>query len=446
MIICCVFLRQLCAKSAHILSILCLLCFGLVSSTPNAVANPFFVGRFSGLLGGPLDQSAFSLYWNPANLYTERANIDLYVGMISRQATYDRSLATDTPDDVAAVNGGLSSTSALGFIPSFAFHSGLKINDDWKLGFGAGIYIARAGTADWDRDPDASSQYPGAYDGPQRWGALSTFMLLVNYAVGASIEYGALSFGAAVSSVDTTLSTTKAANADKSDELTTPDGELKEGRIFLDDATGSAVNTTLGTTLDLDQIEIGYAWRLPVTYLLQGRAYILYSNAPETSATAQAELQVAQSHLVSIAYTYDEMRFRLEYERQLWSIMDNQEILNIDNQQQLLLLERNFQDTNAYRLRLDYTFSNAVMLNTGLSYEEGVTPEEYHEPGLAEHDQVEVGVGVSFPVTKALSLNSTFFYQYFFDRRVSTSLQSPTTNGDYTDHRQYITFNLKWSL
>lgn len=441
-----VFLRQSCAKSARSLSILSIGCALLLSMSSNALANPFFVGRFNGLLGGPLDQSSFALYWNPANLYTEGAEIDLYLGMIARQASYNRTVDRDSPPEFTEANSGEATTSALGFIPSLAFHSGLKLDEELKLGFGAGIYIARAGTADWDRDPEAPSQYPGAYDGPQRWGALSTFMLLVNYSAGASIQFDRLSIGAAVSYVDTTLSTTKAANADKSEELTTPDGELKEGRIFLDDATGSAINTTLGATLDLDEIEIGYAWRLPVTYQLLGRAYVLYSNAPETSALAQIELQVAESHLASIAHTIEQMRFRLEYERQLWSIMNQQEILNTDNQEQLLLLKRNFKDTNAYRLRLDYSYSDQLMINTGISYEEGVTPEEYHEAGLAEHDQIEIGLGISTPITQSLSIHSTFFYQYFFDRRVSNSQQTPTSNGDYTDHRQYLTVNLKWSL
>ena len=222
-------------------------------------ANPFFVGRFNGLLGGPLDQSAFSLYWNPANLYTETSKINLHIGVISRQASYDRLLPSDTMPDQAKANGGLATTSALGAIPSFAFHSGLKLNDDFRLGYGAGIYIARAGTANWDRDPEASSEYPGAYDGSQRWSALSTFMLLVNYAGGVSLEYDRFSIGAALSYVDTTLSTTKAANADKSDELTNPDGELKEGRIFLDSAQGSDLNATFGFSLDLDTVDLAYA-------------------------------------------------------------------------------------------------------------------------------------------------------------------------------------------
>ena len=437
-------------KSAKVTHFFVFFIFGLMSFTghfsskqlglSSAHANPFFVGRFNGLLGGPLDHSAFALYWNPANLYTEKIDIDLHLGLIGRQASYNRTLPMEATPEEKSVNGGLATTSALGLVPSIAFHSGIKFNEKNRLGYGAGVYIARAGTADWDRHPDASNQYPGAYDGPQRWSALSTFMLLVNYSAGASFESGPFAIGAAVSYIDTALSTTKAATALKTDDLMT------EGRIFLDNAKGQEVNATFGANFKLDDIELGYSWRLPVTYNLKGRAYILYGDAAETNVKASIELQVAESHLASAAYQFDDLRVRLEYERQLWSIMKNQEIRNIDKNVELLLLERNFKDTNAYRLRLDYDLTDKVQLNTGISYEEGVTPQEYHEPGLAEADQVEVGVGLTFPLTTSLSLHTTFFYQHFFDQTINNSKQSPTTNGDYTDHRQYLTLNLQWSI
>jgi long-subunit fatty acid transport protein len=160
--------------------------------------------------------------------------------------------------------------------------------------------------------------------------------------------------------------------------------------------------------------------------------------------SAQVELQVASSYLSSISYKIDEVTLRVEHEYQGWSLMDNQKIVN--DQDVLLVLERNFEDSQAYRFRLDYALDDGVILHGGLSYEDGVTPEEYHGPGLAEHDQVEAGLGLTWPFNDSLSLHSTFFYQHFFDRRVVSSLQKPTTNGDYTDRRQYLTLNLRWKL
>ena len=422
-----------------------LLIFTMIASSSlchQVHANPFFIGRFNGLTGGPLVQSPFALYWNPANLYAERPELDLFVGGIARQATYNRVVPDDAPADIVAANSGMATTNASGILPSLAFRAGFEI-DDLKIGIGTGVYIARGGTAGWERHPDADVKYPGAYDGPQRWGALSTFMLIVNYAAGLSATYERVSFGAAVSYTDATLSTTKAANPGGTEDLFNSSGYIQEGRVFLDDATGDRMSFTLGTRIDLDDVQLGFAYRLPVVYELEGTANVLYSNS-ESNTDARVELQVASSYLTSIAYTIDEVTLRLEHEFLGWSLMDEQVIEN--DQDVLLTLKRNFKDTQAYRFRLDYALDDGVILHSGLSYEEGVTRETYHDPGLSEHDQIEAGVGFTWPFNDALSLHSTFFYQHFFDRRVVNSLQKPTTNGDYTDRRQYLTMNLRWKL
>ena len=62
------FLWQVSARSAHSLSLLGIVCLVLTHLPIKSLANPFFVGRFNGLLGGPLDQSSFALYWNPAGI------------------------------------------------------------------------------------------------------------------------------------------------------------------------------------------------------------------------------------------------------------------------------------------------------------------------------------------------------------------------------------------
>lgn len=416
-----------------------------LSISPQSVeANPFFVGRFDGLTGGPLHQGAFALYWNPANLYSDHTEFDLFTGIIARQARYDRELPEDTPEDVAAANGGEATTSAFGAVPSLAFRTGVLV-DDLRIGVGGGVYIARAGTADWDRHRDADVQYPGAYDGPQRWSALSTFMLVVNYAAGLSVGMGPLSLGAALSYSDGRLSTTKAANDDQSDDLVNQDGFLREGRIFLDDARGDVLSSTFGAYFEMAGFELGYSWRLPVIYEMEGTAHILYETA-ETTVTAQVELQVAESHHISAGYKLGHLRLRAEYEFQGWSLMDEQDIKNADNGRSLIKLQRRFSDTHAYRLRADYLLTHSLTLHAGISYEDGVSPEEYHEPGLSEHDQLEGGLGATFSFNESLSLHSTFFLQHFFDREVTRSAQSPSTNGNYTDNRQYLTLNLKWRI
>jgi len=432
-------------RSKALMGGLVALSVSLIASLPTELsANPFFVGRFDGLLGGPLDDRPFALYWNPARLDREGLALDLHLGLISRQGSYDRVPDPDSSAEEAAVNGGLATTSALGALPSLAAQWGQRLSGAWRLGLGGGVYIARAGTADWDRHPDAPSEYPGAYDGPQRWSALSTSMLLLNSALGASIGYGPLSVGVSLNHVRGSLSTAKAANADKTEELVDPDGNIKEGRIFLDNATGQGFHVGAGAALQLERFELGVSWRQPVIYELKGTSYIIFG-AQESQASAKIPLQVAGSLMSSLAYQLnDSLRLRVEYERQNWSIMDQQKIVSLDNGEDLLILDRQFKDTNAYRLRADYALSEGFRLHAGLSFEEGTTDEAYHEAGLAEHDQLEGGLGVTVALSDSLELHSAFLWQHFFDRVVTQSEQTPSTNGAYTDNRQYLTFDLTW--
>lgn len=414
---------------------------------PRAAANPFFVGRFDGLIGGPLSARPFALYWNPAGLTARGLALDAHLGLIGRQGSYDRSLPADTPAEVAAVNGGRGTTSSQGALPSLAGRWGGRAGGA-RLGAGAGAYIARAGTSSWDRRPDAPAAYPGAYDGPQRWGSLSTSMVLLNYAAGAAAGWGPLDVGVSLSYVSASLSTAKASNADKSDDLVDSSGEVKEGRIFLKDAVGGGWHLGAGAQLRLRRyglpVQLGVAWRQSVSYSLEGQSYVLFG-AAETQARARVNLPVAGSLLSSLGVRVARpLTLRLEHERQAWSVLDVQRIVNLDNGEELLPLQRYFRDTDAFRLRADVRARRGLTLHAGVSYEEGATPAAYHEPGLAENDQVEGGVGVTWRLSPSLELHSSFLWQHFFDRVVTQSAQRPALNGVYTDQRQYLTFNLTW--
>ena len=428
---------------------LCLLGSLLWFSLPQkGWANPFFVGRFNGLLGGPLDTSPYALYWNPANLDTPKSHLNLHLGGVSRQALYRRDLPADTNPEIAAINGGESTTSALGVVPSLLFQKGWETDQGYRIGFGGGLYVARAGTADWDRRPDQDAQYPGAYDGAQRWSALSTSMALLNWAFGFSAGMGPFSIGVAGNYVQATLSTTKASNLDKSDDPFTDgtDGEIKEGRIWLDQAKGDAFHLNAGLRFDSHPFQAAFAWRQNITYDLIGKAHIL-SGLAETVEKAKVPLQVAGNYHLTLAYFLTKtLRLRGEYEFIEWSIMNQQEIANAKTGVQLMVLDRQFNDIQAYRIRLDWAYSPTLSFHTGMSYEEAATPIEYHEAGLAENDQIEGGIGVTWAFSPSFSIHSTFFWQHFMDRKVTQSLQKPETNGFYTDQRQYLLFNFDWTF
>jgi long-subunit fatty acid transport protein len=418
-------------------------------------ANPFFIAKFNGLLGGPLDSSAFSVFWNPARLDQKKFKIDLYTAMISRQASYDR-FPTDANADpqILNANSGLATTSSVGFVPSLAIAKGFELNKDWRIGFGLGAYIARAGASNWDRRSDAPAEFPGASDGPQRWNAISTNMVFLTYSAGMSIGYQRLSLGFALNYNDVSLSTVRAANPDKSEIIYDISGKLSEGRIYLKDAAGSAFTWTAGLYLKIDEkgnFRTGLSYRRGNVYGLKGKGFVTFGVAQESTMTAAFPLQVADSIHWSFAWRINQkIQLRPEIEYMNWSIMDRQVATNLDviqadgSRPTLLELERQFKDTFAYRLRSDFKITDAFTMHGGFSYETGATPQKTHEPGLAENNQIELGVGASYRLNENLMIHSSFFYQHFFKQTVRNSIQKPQANGVYLDDRQYLTLNLQY--
>ncbi len=426
-----------------------------LSLSSTVFANPFFIAKYNGLSGGPLDKSAFSLFWNPARLTHKGFKIDLYTAMISRQATYDRTpLDPNADPSVIDANSGIATTGSIGFVPSLALSKGFKLNSDWHIGIGAGAYIARAGASNWDRRTDAPAQYPGASDGTQRWNTISTNMLIMTYSAGLAVGYKRLSLGVALNYNDVSLSTVRAANPDKSENLVDISGNISEGRIYLKDAVGTALNLTVGLFAKLDQkgdFTMGLAYRRGNNYELKGKGLVTFGTAQETTVLARFPLQVADSIHWSMGIKITpKIRLRPEFEYMNWSVMNEQVATNLEvtladgSRPKLLELKRNFKDTFAYRLRSDFFFAKGLIFHAGIAYETGATPANTHEPGLAENDQIEGAIGASFAFNQNFSISSSFFYQYYFKQTVTQSIQKPHANGTYTDHRQYLTLNLQY--
>jgi long-subunit fatty acid transport protein len=144
----------------------------------------------------------------------------------------------------------------------------------------------------------------------------------------------------------------------------------------------------------------------------------------------------------------DWLAIRSEIEWANWSRMDAQDAINIADPERptLMEIERNFEDTLAGRIRGDFMVSESVDLHAGFEYETGATPTNTHEPGLAESDNWQLGVGISVDLSESLMLTSSFIWHQYADVEVLDSIQAPTMNGYYTDQRQYLTVDLEIKL
>lgn len=418
---------------------------GLLSS---ALANPFYIGRYRGLLGGPLDKSGFAIYWNPANMAAPGSRIALSLQGINRIASYDRTVNPEHTEDEQAANSGKNTTGAFAVVPALAGSYGFTIGD-FDLAVGAAAYVARAGSTNWTRNPGADSRFPGAYDGPQRWSIISTKMIIATGGIGFAAHHKPtrLWFGITPQFNRVTLSTLKARNLDGTDSLLRADGHILEGRVLLKDASATGVTILAGMRWDAtDAVSIGISWQQGKNYQLSGKTLLTFSKSEEIRSEANFPMQVAGTLRASVGVQVTErLTLRPEFEWSDWSRMDRQVAIN-DAGDELIAIERNFKDTWTGRLRADFSATKSIDLHGGFGFETGATPVETHEPGLAENHSWELGIGASFALSDRLALSTSFIWHQYLDQTVKNSIQTPTSNGKYTDARQYLSIDLEVAL
>ena len=416
-----------------------------------AQANPFSSARYRGLMGTSVDVSGWATYWNPAALpQLDGVRLSIHAGGVLRQADYDRyQTENGETDETAPFNVGVGQTRASGVVPSMSSGWGFDVSEDFAMGVGAAFYIARAGKADWTRTPGADASQPGAADGPARWATISTDMLILSpaLAVGMMHKPSGLSVGGGPVYNIVSLDLTKARNLDKSTTLRDEDGRLVEGRILLEDGKAQTLTWVAGLRWDVDEaLAFAITWHQGANHQVEGNSFIQFGTAEETSTKAGFPLQVGdQLRLGASIQANDWLRVRTEIEWGNWSRMDRQDAINIADPDRpvLMEIERNFEDTLAGRVRGDFMVSEVLDLHAGFEYETGATPTNTHEPGLAESDNWQLGVGASVDLSDSLLLTASFIWNQYIDVEVLDSIQAPTMNGYYTDQRQYLTVDLE---
>jgi len=422
----------------------------LLGGATAASANPFFIGRYQGLRGDPMDRSAFSIFYNPAGLAEDGGKMHLHLMWVNRQATYDRVAEWNGESaDGAAANAGPNETGAAGVAPALAGAWGTSFGD-FTLGLAGAFYVARAGATNWRPAYSAPAEYPGAIDGPNRWSTINTSMLIYSPSAALAVAHRptGLSLGVAPVYNIATLDTVKARTPDGTTRLVDERGQIAEGRILLEDGSGEELTWVIGLRWDVsDDLAFGLTWRTEADLQLEGDAYITFGTADESVERSIFNLPVAQTvHGGARVALTDTLALRPSVIWHQWSVMDRQVALNVRNGEQLMDLARDFDDTWHVLLRADWRVDPVVTVHGGLGYETAATPEQTFEPGLAESASYEFAAGVTLDLNESLSLSSSFFWQQFEDVTVRNSVQKPTTNGIYTDARQYLTFDVEVRL
>jgi len=423
----------------------------LVGLAPSTSAAPLNLARMDGLRGDPVNDGPFALYWNPAAVTRPGFSLGLHLQAVHREATYDRIAAwNDVPADEAEVNAGRSHVRGLGVIPALSVGHGWSFGD-FDAGIAGGWYLPLAGVADWDKRPDAPSEVPGAYDGVQRWATIYSRLVIQSIAValGGRHRPSGLSIGLSPVLHLATLDTLRARNVDRTDDLVDIEGNPKEGRLLFesnDVAFGYIAGLRWEAPASVLSVPlvIGLTWTDVPELTMDGTARIAYGTAEPFTLDARLPFPLADTLRLGVSVGLSRrVTLRPTFEWARWSVLDRQVALSNADDAPLLEIERAFSDAYTGKLRGDIVLTDALTLLVGGGFERGPTPTKTHEPGLAEGDNWEAGAGLRARLSERISLTSSFFWHHFPERTVRDSIQQPSVNGVYTDHRRYLTLDLE---
>jgi long-subunit fatty acid transport protein len=418
----------------------------LLFTAAPALANPLSLARFGGLRADPLYTGPWAVYWNPASLAQPGWEIGLHGQIALRQASYFRDPVTNHVDpSLVGINSGLAQTSTSAFIPALAARMGFRVRDV-DFGFGLAVYAGEGGAAKYDPNYAAPSRYPGAVDGPQRWNTINTRLTVINASLGAGVAYRpwGLSVGVVPVLAALQFATVRARNIDGTDDVVDMAGHLKEGRAFYEASTID-VQWIVGARWDAHPLlSLGLTWHKGANFVMEGDLHVAFGTQPPSSERARLTIPIADTYRFGGEIrlpAHVNLRPSVEWAR--WSILQKQVFTAVDNGASLINQERDFHDSVAGRLRVDWKPKSWLWLIGGAGYEYGPTPNKNYEPGLAEGDSIELGAGAYFDLRPGVRLGASYIWNYLLPHTVTDSVMKPTSNGRYTDQRHYILIDLE---
>jgi long-chain fatty acid transport protein len=462
---------------------------GLPAGT--AFASGFAAARFGGEHGHPTTDNATAIYYNPAGIALSKGThvfVDATTAL--RWASYDRpASAVNSQMSLDAAPGANSGKATLfnGIAAPF-----LGATSDFGTDFiygGLALYFPFGGSAVWDKNPaySGSDRFPGAVDGTQRWYSIDGTIrsMYVTGALGFNIKKIGLTLGVSGSAIRSEVVTIRARNTDGTDDLLDGNGNLKEGRSYID-VNGWQGGFALGATYNLlkkDKLWLGASYTSQPNVVggmtLQGDL----NNALALAAPSVTPVELTQTlpEIIRFGARYrpiERVELRLFGDFTRWSVFDKQCVLDrnvegrscdFDGVDTALEspegfgadgpndgvvgvtqhLPRYWKNAGGVRLGASYWFLPQLEGFVGVGYDSSAVPVQTLDPALMDMDKMSVSAGARWQIIKhlAVSLTSTQLFFFTVDTKNENALnkfQSPTrqpdANGEYKQFFQL--FNL----
>ncbi|GEM_PF-277435 len=463
-----------------------------------ADASGIATARFGGEHGHPTTENTTAIYYNPGAIALSKGTHVFADGLIAlRGVSYNRPRsAVDTQgnlagspnvslDNAEGANNGEAKLFNVAGAPFFG------VNTDFGTDFiyaGAAVYYPFGGGAGWKKNDKFkdSEQFPGAYDGQQRWYAIDGTLrsMYITGALAFKIKAAKLTIGVSGSAIYSTIETVRARNADGTDNLVSGNSPenfaLKEGRSWLKASGwqgGFAVGLTAEPIDNVLWIGASYTSQPGISggMTLKGTLTNIFATSA-SSDTTDIELTQSMPDIIRLGFRVRpiaklELRVFADYTR--WSVMDKQCVLiasnedrscDFQNQDTALTDPENFgssegdgvvgvtqhlprfwRDAGGVRIGAGYWFIPELETYLGLGYDSSAIPAETVDPVLFDMDKISVTAGVLWQAHDRVALGATVGQIIYVTldtkgRNVFADFQSPTrqTSADGV-YKQWLT-------
>lgn len=448
----------------------------------------YSTARFGGEHGHPATDHPTAMYFNPAGIVLGDDTRVYAEGLfVFRTASYDRpveaidNLGTGTPDDPTAIAANTGKAELANFLVSPFLGVVSDLGTD-NAAIGLSLYAPFGGQASWGTNDQfaGSEEYPGAYDGSQRWSTIEGAQraLFVTLAGAYRLSGPRLSVGAGINLVSQSMSVLRARTLDGSDDLVSPVG-IAEGRTLFE---GRDVSVSLGLGV---MWEASDALRVGVSYQsmpgfgessLSGTLTSKYGAGAEGEVESTMLLSLPDSIRAGLVYRMSprlELRFSGDYTR--WSAFERHCLLSdqvadarcvlaedgsLDQANGgrgvVVVIPRDWNDTFGVRAGGSYWVNRGLEVFGGVGFDSNAVPDETLDAGLMDMNKLVSSAGVGMDMLDgALRLTGSFTNVFYMSREVAPRdpaevldqlSRSPDNAGKYTQGVNLVTVGAQYAF
>ncbi len=211
--------------------------------------------------------------------------------------------------------------------------------------------------------------------------------------------------------------------------------------------------TTLGVAyrseVDID-IEGDAKFKLPANTTVQA---VVDASAAFVDTGLEAEVTLPASFSVSLAHEVSKFTWLGDITWTGWSSFDELRIEYDNPDQPDSVTTEDWEDTMRYSVGLDYQYSDALVLRTGLAFDESPIPgSKNRTPRLPGNDRTWVSMGLTYVASSTISLDVGYSHLFVDDAKVDNTFESavPTLNstltGEYDGEVDIFSIQLNWNI